>query len=132
MKLFARIALAALAIAPVAAFGDNTPTVIMATPGIGDGAIERFTVRFSQPMVPLGDPRAAAPFQVECATGGEGRWVDQQTFVHEFASPLPGGQTCKFTLDSKLKSLAGYGVGGTREFTVDAGGPVARSILPGR
>lgn len=132
MKLFARIALAALGMAPVAALGDNSPKVIMATPGIGDGAIERFTIRFSQPMVPLGDPRATAPVAVECATGGEGRWVDQQTFVHDFTSPLPGGATCKFKLDEKLKSLAGYEVGGTREFTVDAGGPVARAVLPGR
>lgn len=132
MKLYARLVLAALAMAPVAALGDNTPRVIMATPGIGDGAIERFTMRFSQPMVPLGDPRATAPVTVECATAGEGRWVDQQTFVHDFKSPLPGGQSCKFALNEKLKSLAGYEVAGTRSFTVDAGGPVARAILPGR
>lgn len=132
MKLLAKLGALALILAPVAAFGDNTPTVILAQPGIGNGAIERFTARFSQPMVPLGDPRAASPFAVECAVAGKGRWVDQQTFVHEFAQPLPGGTTCKFALAAKLKSLAGYAVGGTREFTVDAGGPVARAILPGQ
>ncbi|MES2753117.1 MAG: MG2 domain-containing protein [Pseudomonadota bacterium] len=131
MKLFARLALLSLAIAPVAAFGDNSPQVILATPGIGGGAIERFTARFSQPMVALGDPRAAAPFAVDCAVAGEGRWVDQQTFVHDFKTPLPGGTACKFTLEQRLKSLAGYAVGGRREFTVDAGGPVARAVLPG-
>ncbi len=132
MKLLAKLGALALILAPVAAFGDNTPTVILAQPGIGGGAIERFTARFSQPMVPLGDPRAASPFTVECAVSGEGRWVDQQTFVHEFASPLPGGTTCKFNLADKLKSLAGYAMGGTRSFTVDAGGPVARVVLPGQ
>ena len=30
--------------------------------GSPDGAIERFTARFNQPMVALGDPRAASPF----------------------------------------------------------------------
>jgi alpha-2-macroglobulin len=129
-RLVARVALAMLALAPVAALGDNAPRVVMATPGVGDGAIERFTARFSQPMVPLGDPRAAAPFTVDCAVGGQGRWADQQTFVWEFANGLPGGTTCKFTLRDDLKSVSGFAVEGQRSFTVDAGGPVARAVLP--
>src|SRR3546814_7032381 len=80
----------------------------MASPGIGDGAIERFTVRFNQARVPLGDPRAAAPFAVKCPVEGQGRWVDQTTFVHEFSKPLPGGVTCSFHLRDDLKSLSGY------------------------
>jgi alpha-2-macroglobulin len=135
MKLVARLGLLALIAAPlgaVAAFGDAGPQVEMATPGIGDGAIERFTARFNTPMVPLGDPRAAGPFKVECGIGGEGRWVDQQTYVWEFASPLPGGTTCKFTIADKLKSLSGYEINGQREFTVDSGGPIARGVLPSR
>ncbi|NML07222.1 MG2 domain-containing protein [Sphingomonas sp. G-3-2-10] len=135
MKLGARVALLALALAPigaVAAFGDNSPQVEMATPGIGDGAIERFTVRFTHPMVPLGDPRAEGPFKVECPVAGEGRWVDQTTYVYEFANPLPGGVTCKFAFRDKLKTLSGYDVAGQREFTVDSGGPIARAVLPSR
>src|ERR1700754_540327 len=108
MKLAVRLSLLALAIAPVAAFGDNSPQVVMATPGIGNGAIERFTARFSQPMVALGDPRAAAPFDVKCGMDGEGRWVDQQTYVWEFKSPLPGGMACDFTVKDGLKSVSGY------------------------
>ncbi|RYY26282.1 MAG: alpha-2-macroglobulin [Sphingomonadales bacterium] len=135
MKLVARLGILALVAAPlgaIAAFGDNSPQVEMATPGVGNGAIERFTARFNTPMVPLGDPRAASPFAVECAIGGEGRWVDQQTFVYEFASPLPGGITCKFKNRDKLKSLSGYDVVGQSEFTVDSGGPIAREVLPSR
>ncbi len=96
MKLVVRVGVLALVLAPfgaIAAFGDSSPQIEMATPGIGDGAIERFTVRFTDPMVPLGDPRAASPFDVKCAVAGEGRWVDQRTFVHEFDSPLHGGIT---------------------------------------
>jgi uncharacterized protein YfaS (alpha-2-macroglobulin family) len=130
MKLGIRLALLAAMIAPIAALGDNSPQVIMATPGIGDGAIERFTARFSQPMVALGDPRAASPFNVACAIDGAGRWVDQQTFVYEFKSPLPGGTTCKFHIHDGLKSVGGYAVTGQSDFTVDAGGPVARAVLP--
>ncbi|MFA5966439.1 MAG: MG2 domain-containing protein [Sphingomonas sp.] len=131
MKLAIRLALLGLVIAPVAALGDNSPTVVLATPGIGGGAIERFTMRFSQPMVPLGDPRAASPFDVTCAVAGEGRWVDPQTYVYDFKQGLPGGTQCGFKLRANLKSVAGYAVGGQREFKVDAGGPVARAVLAG-
>ena len=85
MKLTARLVLAALAMTPVAALSDNSPRVIMATPGIGGGAIERFTLRFSQPMVPLGDPRATAPVAVECATAGESSTA---------STPAASGKSC--------------------------------------
>ncbi|WP_339426793.1 hypothetical protein, partial [Pseudomonas proteolytica] len=79
---------------------------------------------------PLGDPRAASPFDVTCAVSGQGRWVDPQTFVYDFANGLPGGTVCKFKLRSGLKSVSGYAVTGQQEFSVDAGGPVARAVLP--
>ena len=132
MKLAMRLAVLALVIAPVAASGDNAPQVVVATPGVGNGAIERFTARFNQPIVALGDPRAAAPFTVTCAVGGTGRWVDQQTYVYEFSAPLPGGTRCTFDLVDNLKTVSGYAVGGQRRFVVDAGGPVARAVLPGQ
>jgi len=132
MKLAVRLALLGLALAPVIASADNSPQVVMATPGIGaGGSISTFTVRFSQPMVALGDPRAKSPFTVTCAVDGAGRWVDPQTFVYDFASPLPGGTACSFKMAEGLKSISGYAVTGQQEFKVDAGGPVARAVLPG-
>ncbi|WP_085808358.1 alpha-2-macroglobulin [Sphingomonas sp. TZW2008] len=130
MRLAARLAILALALAPVAALSDNAPRVILAQPGVEAGGIQRYTLRFSQPMMPLGDPRAAAPVTVECSVGGTGRWVDQQTWVYDFATALPGGTTCSFTTRPGLKSLAGYALSGEQRFTVDAGGPVARAVLP--
>lgn len=130
MKLPIRVALLALVLTPVIAASANDPRVVLATPGIGGGAIERFTLRFNEAMVPLGDPRAQAPATVECPVAGTGRWADQQTYVHEFASGLPGGVSCTFKLRDKLKSLAGYEVNGSREFKVDSGGPIARAVLP--
>ncbi|MBR0553314.1 alpha-2-macroglobulin family protein [Stakelama marina] len=128
MKLVARIVFALLALMPVLAFGDAAPRVILSTPGVSGGAIARFTIRFSDPMVPLGDPRSAPPVTTKCK--GQGRWVDQRTFVYDFAKPLPGGVTCGFDLVDGLKSLKGYAVAGTSHFEVDSGGPVARSVLP--
>ncbi|HEU0045337.1 alpha-2-macroglobulin family protein [Sphingomonas sp.] len=130
MRAAWRWAVLALAIAPVAASGDNSPRVVFAQPGVGNGAIERFTVRFSQAMVPLGDPRAQAPLTSACA--GQGRWVDQQTWVYDFATSPAGGTQCKFAANGTVRSVAGLDLTGTSSFTVDAGGPVARAVLPGQ
>ncbi|MGN6819553.1 MAG: hypothetical protein ACTHJR_12870, partial [Sphingomonas sp.] len=131
MKLAARLAVLALALSPALAFGDNAPHITVATPGVGNGSIERFTVRFSQPMIALGDPRAPSPFDVTYAVGGQGRWADQQTFVWEFANPLPGGTKCEFKVKDGTKSVSGYALNDGNTYTVDAGGPMAKAILPG-
>ncbi|HEU4961574.1 MAG TPA: MG2 domain-containing protein [Sphingomonas sp.] len=130
MRLPVRLAFLALALAPLAAQGGGSPRVVLATPGVGNGAIERFTARFNDAMVPLGDPRAASPFDVTCAVPGQGRWVDQRTYVYQFDHGLPGGASCRFALRDGLKTLQGFAVEGQRTFTVDAGGPVARAVLP--
>lgn len=127
-----RLAILALVLAPVAASGDQAAQVVLATPGTGGGAVERFTLRFSDDMVPLGDPRAAEPVKVGCAVGGAGRWIDSKTFIWEFERALPGGIACDFELRDGLKTLAGNAIGGQRKFTVDTGGPSARAVLPGQ
>jgi uncharacterized protein YfaS (alpha-2-macroglobulin family) len=129
MPLVVRLAILVAALLPLAAWGDASPRVTLATPGVGSGAIERFTLRFSAAMVPLGDPHAEPPADSPCS--GEGRWVDQSTWVYAFAEPLAGGTTCDFQLRSELKSVAGYAIAGTTRFKVDAGGPVARAVLAG-
>ena len=110
--------------------------MVFATPGTSGaagGAINRFTMRFSEAIVPVGDPRAASPVTVKCAVTGAGRWVDDaQTWVYEFERPLPGGLTCKFELRNDLKSVRGADMTGTTSFTVDTGGPSARAIFAGQ
>lgn len=127
-----RFALLALALTPVAASGDQSAQVVLATPGAGGGAIERFTMRFSDDMVALGDPRATVPVKVGCTVGGQGRWIDPKTWVWDFERALPGGLACDFTLNDGLKTLAGTAISGQRKFTVDTGGPSARAVLPGQ
>jgi alpha-2-macroglobulin len=128
------LALFGAALAPMAAMSDTQPQVIMATPGTGGtngGAINRYTIRFSEAMVPLGDPRAKAPATMKCAVASSGRWADQQTFVFEFESPLPGGTSCKVELRNDLTSVRGASISGTTSFTLDTGGPSARAVLAG-
>ena len=129
MGLARGLALLALVVAPVAAFGGASPHVTLATPGLAQGSIARFTIRFSDAMVPLGDPRASTPITVRCPVPGEGRWVDPATYVWEFATPLPGGATCEIATRAGLKNAAGYAVD-AQSFTLDGGGPTARAVLP--
>ncbi len=124
----------ATAALPMAAKGEAEPKVIFATAGSGasnGGAINRYTIRFSEAMVPLGDPRAAAPANMKCSVPSTGRWADPQTYVFDFARPLPGGLTCTVKLKDGLKTMRGQSVSGTQEFGIDTDGPSARAILAG-
>src|SRR3546814_11787728 len=90
MRLALIVPLAALL---AAAGGDTVPQVTLATPGssgTGDGTITRFTLRFSEDMVPLGDPRARAPAPDDSKLPATGRWVAPRTRVPEFAHPQTG------------------------------------------
>ncbi|WP_447765328.1 hypothetical protein [Sphingopyxis panaciterrae] len=122
-----------LAMAATAA-ADTVPQVTLATPGsagTGDGTITRFTLRFSEDMVPLGDPRAPAPATHDCKLPADGRWVDTRTWVLEFEKPLPGGLSCHVQLRSDLTTARGVSVGGNDRFALDTGGPSARAVLAG-
>ncbi|HEY0595931.1 MAG TPA: alpha-2-macroglobulin, partial [Sphingopyxis sp.] len=116
------------------ATADTVPQVTLATPGssgTGDGTITRFTLRFSEDMVPLGDPRAAAPATNDCKLPSTGRWVDTRTWVLEFDKPLPGGLACHVELRDGLKTARGIAVAGNSRFALDTGGPSARAVLAG-
>nr|MBA3897121.1 alpha-2-macroglobulin [Sphingomonadaceae bacterium] len=133
-KTLWRALILSLLMTPAAAIGDSAPQVTLAVPGsagTSGGAIERFTLRFSEAMVPLGDPRAAPPAKLTCPVGATGRWVDPQTFVFDFEHALPGEISCKINLNGKLASTRGAEVEGAQEFAIDTGGPSARAVLAG-
>ena len=124
------VVLLALAFAvPLRVLGDNSTSVISAIVGRDPIGISRFTLRFSAPMVPLG--QQSTPLAMACAVPGQGRWVDPQTYVWEFARPLPAGLSCKATLSDGLKDAAGGDVSGTLRFPIDSGGPAVLAILTG-
>ncbi len=59
--------------------------------------VRQVTARFSELMVPLGDPRSAdSPFRTDCPATGTPRWIDSRTWVYDFADDLPGGIFCRF------------------------------------
>jgi hypothetical protein len=84
--------------------------------------VRQVSARFSAPIVALGDPRAAAPFDIECLEAGSGRWLDPRTWVYDFARDLPGGVRCTFRVRAGLATLAGEPVAAA-SFTFSTGGP---------
>ena len=93
--------------------------------------VRQVAVRFSQPMVTFGDPRPPLDlFAIDCAVPGVARWVDERSWVYDFAPDLPGGVACRFTLRAETQSLAGARVAGRREFRFTTGGPAVRSTQP--
>ncbi|MEO8724354.1 MAG: MG2 domain-containing protein, partial [Sphingobium sp.] len=135
MKIYWKQMLALLLLLlPVAAVSVPEPQVTLAIPGTGDphsGVVERFTLRFSEAMVPLGDPRATPPATSDCPVAATGRWIDTTTYVFDFERALPGGISCAVSLRDDLKTFGGAAVGGTQKFTIDTGGPSARAVLAG-
>ena len=86
------------------------PRVIQFTPQGTVKNVRQVTVRFSEPMVPLGDPRLADPFEIACPEAGTARWADSSNWVFDFGRDLPAGIHCTFRIVPGLRSLTGpYG-----------------------
>src|SRR5215510_13887923 len=93
------------------------PHVIRFSPQGTVKGVRQVSARFSEPMVPLGDPRSTIdPFEITCSESGTARWVDSRTWVYDFTHDLPGGMRCTFRLRPHLTSLAGKEVTGQQEF----------------
>jgi uncharacterized protein YfaS (alpha-2-macroglobulin family) len=131
--LLIRLAPLLLLLGSVASSQSGGPRVLNAGPSSGSAAVTSFVVRFSAPMVALGEPRARGPFDVACATGGSGRWVDQANYVYEFVKALPGGSRCILTLRADLAGLDGTPlVGPHSQYILDQSAPDPRAVLPTR
>src|SRR3546814_16491399 len=75
------------------ATADTVPQVTLATPGssgTGDGTITRFTLRFSEDLVPPGAPPAPPPATNDRKLPSHTPWVDQPPRVPHFPNPPPG------------------------------------------
>jgi alpha-2-macroglobulin len=93
--------------------------------------VRQVHARFSEPMVPVGDPRSPdSPFLVQCDEKGSGRWVDGRNWVFDFERDLPAGARCEFSLRDGIRSLAGNSVGGPQRFVFSTGGPAILSSRP--
>lgn len=92
-------------------------------------AVRQASARFDVDMVPLGDPRLADPFRVDCPAKGKGRWVDSRNWVYDFDQDLPAGLDCRFTLADGRTGLAGEQLAPAR-FGFTTGGPAILTSIP--
>ena len=93
--------------------------------------LRQVSVRFSEQMVPLGDPRGIIePFDMDCPEKGTGRWADGKNWVYDFEKDLPAGIRCEFRLKPGLKTLSGKEITGQKIFSFSTGGPSIKVSFP--
>ncbi len=92
--------------------------------------VRQVSVRFSEQMVPFGDPRIFDPFEINCPAKGRGRWADGKNWIYDFDKDLPAGVICEFTLKADIKTLSERKVGGEQKFSFSTGGPAIKKSIP--
>lgn len=96
--------------------------------------VRQITVKFDEPMVPLGDPNAPAPLTLTCSPSnvldGQGRWVDEKIWVYDFSTDLPASVSCSIKINKDLKSVAGTPYTGPSDYQFNTGGPSIKDIRP--
>ena len=93
--------------------------------------VRQVAARFTDAMVPFGDPRLTEPFDTDCPEKGTARWADQKNWVFDFERDLPAGVRCTFKLKPGLKTLDGSRLE-PASFTFTTGGPAVIEYLPFR
>jgi uncharacterized protein YfaS (alpha-2-macroglobulin family) len=129
MKILYKVLAAWLCVAGFVFAGEAAQVQLFSPQGAAK-EVRQVTVRFSEPMVPLGDPRLEDPFSIECTEKGKGRWVDGKNWVYDFEQDLPAGVVCEFKIKSDLKTLAEETLSGPRSFSFNTGGPAVRASRP--
>ncbi len=91
--------------------------------------IRQVSVRFTDEMVPLGDPRLSEPFDIDCKEKGGSRWIDGRNWAYDFDRDLPAGVRCTFALKPGVKTLNGLVVD-AQSFQFSTGGPAILASYP--
>ena len=96
--------------------------------------VRQVVAKFNEDAIRFGDPKAPAPFNVQCdnasATKGQARWTSAREWVFDFAEDLPPGVRCQITPISGYKSPAGAGLTSAGSYQFNTGGPFVQRIRP--
>src|SRR5438132_264853 len=111
MKCGTSVVVSALAVLTVAVgHAEEGPRIEMFSPQGKVKGVRQVSVRFSEPMVPLGDPSGLVePFDIVCRENATARWADSRNWVFDFARDLPAGVRCEFSV--KAGRACGRGSG---------------------
>jgi uncharacterized protein YfaS (alpha-2-macroglobulin family) len=96
--------------------------------------VRQVRATFSESMVKFGDPRLPAPMDVACtpagAQAGTARWVDDKTWVYDFAKDLAPGTRCDVKPRAGVQSVAGAAIAAGAAFSFSTGGPAIVRAYP--
>ena len=110
---------------------EEAPQVELFNPQGTVRGVRQVQVRFSEQMVPFGDPRGLTePFDVDCPEKGTARWADGKNWIYDFDRNLPAGIRCEFSLKAGVKTLSGKEFSGQKSFFFSTGGPAIKESLP--
>jgi uncharacterized protein YfaS (alpha-2-macroglobulin family) len=114
------------------ALADEVAQIEMFSPQGFVKNVRQISVRFSEQMVPFGDPRSLSdPFDFSCREKGSSRWADGKNWIFDFERDLPAGIRCEFRLKDEVKTLSGKAISGQKKFAFNTGGPsVLRGSIP--
>ncbi|MBP1699210.1 MAG: alpha-2-macroglobulin domain protein 2, partial [Deltaproteobacteria bacterium] len=130
LRLLGILVLINILIIPLAYAGEE-PQVEFFSPQGTVKTVRQVSVRFSEQMVPFGDPSGLIePFDIVCSEKGTSRWADGKNWVFDFDKDLPAGIRCEFKLKSELKTLSGKEMAGQKVFSFSTGGPSIRASTP--
>src|SRR4030066_1008590 len=88
----------------------ESPGVVLFSPRGTVKKVRQAAARFSEPMVPFGDPRLSDPFEISCPVKGKGRWADDRDRAYDFEEDLPAGIGAEFLMKAGLTILTGKSV----------------------
>ncbi|HSR13305.1 MAG TPA: MG2 domain-containing protein, partial [Thermodesulfobacteriota bacterium] len=131
MKALMRSCLILFLLAPAVLFAQENPRVETFTPQGTVKGVRQVRVKFSDSVVPFGDPRAVVePFDIDCPEKGTARWADDRNWIYDFERDLPAGIRCAFTVKAGLKTLSGRDFPSPQAFSFSTGGPAIVSSRP--
>ena len=111
-------------------FADSSTHIKVFSPQGTVKSVRQVSVRFSEQMVPFGDPRLVDPFDVICPEKGKGRWADGKNWIYDFEKDIPAGVVCEFNVKTGLKTLSGHPLTGQTHFSFSTGGPAIKESYP--
>ena len=92
--------------------------------------VRQVVAKFSEAAVVFGDPKAEAPFDIQCAASGSGRWADEKSWVYDFTQDLNPGEKCLFRLKPGYTVPSGTGISGQSVFQFSTGGASVSNVMP--
>ncbi|MBL8037176.1 MAG: hypothetical protein JNN16_06700 [Nitrospira sp.] len=109
----------------------RNPHIEVFTPEGSVEGVRQVRARFSEPVVPFGDPRGIVdPFDIDCPEAGTARWADGTNWLFDFKRDLPAGVRCTFSLKAAAQTLSGQKLTGPSTFSFSTGGPVIKWSQP--